>query len=324
MSNNDSKPYIVKSQNRTVLESRQLKVFLCHSKDDKLKVRKLYKSLIADNFDVWLDEVKIMPGQDWDLEIKKAVRNSDTVIVCLSNSSITKEGYIQKEIRFALDIADEKPEGTIFLIPVRLEVCNVPNRISRFQWVDLFQKVGYTKLKESLHLRMKDLKIRFNINEVSPEIADDKIRIPIIGAIGANLPFPELNPYTSYVTYNEANAVDIARVLLPIKERGNDLFALEVKGESMTDAMISDGDLVVLKPTTEARNGELVAVWLPRDNLATLKYFFKEKYRYRLQPANPTMKPIFIKKSDLLEIKGKVIMVIRRIDKLLNNNESKP
>jgi len=98
-------------------ENRKLKVFLCHSKDDKFKVRKLYKRLTADGFDAWLDEEKLMPGQDWNLEIQKAVRNSDTVVVFLSNSSTTKEGYIQKEIRFALDIADEKPEGTIFLIP---------------------------------------------------------------------------------------------------------------------------------------------------------------------------------------------------------------
>jgi hypothetical protein len=122
-------------------ENRKLKVFLCHSKDDKPKVRKLYKRLIADGFDTWLDEEKLMPGQDWDLEIRKAVRNSDTVVVCLSKDSTTKEGYIQKEIRFALDVADEKPEGTIFLIPVRLEDCSVPNRISRFQWVDLFKKL---------------------------------------------------------------------------------------------------------------------------------------------------------------------------------------
>ena len=92
-----------------VAQNRKLKVFLCHSKDDKLKVRKLYDRLVTDGFDVWLDEIKLMPGQDWDLEIRKAVRNSDTVVVFLSNSSITKEGYIQKEIRLALDVADEKP-----------------------------------------------------------------------------------------------------------------------------------------------------------------------------------------------------------------------
>ena len=67
-------------------QNRRLKIFLCHSKDDKSKIRKLYKRLIADNFDVWLDEVKLMPGQDWDLEIQKAVRNSDTVVICLAEN----------------------------------------------------------------------------------------------------------------------------------------------------------------------------------------------------------------------------------------------
>jgi repressor LexA len=145
----------------------------------------------------------------------------------------------------------------------------------------------------------------------------DTLRIPILGPIAAGFPIPELDPNISYMTENEANAVDIARSLLPSKEKGDSLYALEVQGESMIDAMINDGDIVVLKPATEARNGEMVAVWLPRDNEATLKYFFKEKDRYRLQPANPTMKPIFVKKSDQLEIKGKVVMVIRRMDKLL-------
>ena len=93
-------------------------------------MRELYQHLVADGFDAWLDEEKLMPGQEWDLEIRKAVRNSDTVIACLSKSSITKEGYVQKEIRLALDIADEKPEGTIFLIPARFEDCNISNRIS--------------------------------------------------------------------------------------------------------------------------------------------------------------------------------------------------
>jgi repressor LexA len=145
----------------------------------------------------------------------------------------------------------------------------------------------------------------------------DTLRVPILGPIAAGLPLPELDPNVSYMNDSETNAVDIARSLLPAKEKGDNLFALEVKGSSMIDAMINDGDIVVMRPATDARNGEMVAVWLPRDNEATLKYFFKEKDRYRLQPANPTMKPIFIKKSEPLEIKGKVVMVIRRMDKLL-------
>ena len=142
----------------------------------------------------------------------------------------------------------------------------------------------------------------------------DTLRIPILGPIAAGLPLPELQPGVNYLTDNEANAVDVARNLLPLKEKGADLYALEVKGESMIDAMINDGDIVVMKRADEARNGEMVAVWLPRDNEATLKYFFREKDRYRLQPANPTMKPIYINKDEPLEIKGKVIMVIRKVE----------
>jgi SOS-response transcriptional repressor LexA len=80
--------------------------------------------------------------------------------------------------------------------------------------------------------------------------------------------------------------------------------------------MINDGDIVVLKPAQDARNGEMVAVWLSDKNETTLKYFYKEKDGYRLQPANPTMKPIMIKKSEPLEIKGKVVMVIRKMERM--------
>src|SRR5262245_44125649 len=132
-------------------EIRKLKVFLCHSKDDKPKVRELYRSLVANGFDAWLDEEKLIPGQDWDLEIRKAVRESDVVVVCLSNSSTTKAGYVQKEIRFALDVADEQPEGAIFIIPVRMEECDVPTRLSKWQWVNLFESNGYEKLMSSFY-----------------------------------------------------------------------------------------------------------------------------------------------------------------------------
>lgn len=163
----------------------------------------------------------------------------------------------------------------------------------------------------------RDRKISRGVRLSWPNGSADTLRVPILGPIAAGFPLPELNPNISYMTDSEANAVDIARSLLPAKEKGENLFALEVKGDSMIDAMINDGDIVVIKPASEARNGEMVAIWLPRDNEATLKYFFKEKDRYRLQPANPTMKPIFVKKSDPLEIKGKVVMVIRRMERPL-------
>jgi len=106
-----------------------LRVFLCHSSGDKPLVRDIFKRLQKDGFDPWLDEEKLLPGQKWRIEIPKAVHASDVVIVCLSHKAINKAGYIQKEIKYALDAADEQPEGTIFLVPLKLEECDVPERL---------------------------------------------------------------------------------------------------------------------------------------------------------------------------------------------------
>ncbi len=89
-------------------------------------------------FSPWLDEYDLIPGQDWDSEIRKVVRTSQTVVVCLSCSSITKEGYVQKEIKFVMDVADEKPDGMIFVIPARLEGCVLPERLKRWHYVSFY------------------------------------------------------------------------------------------------------------------------------------------------------------------------------------------
>lgn len=138
---------------------RQLRVFLCHAKDDKQAVQELYKRLVDRNVDPWLDEEKLLPGQDWDLEIAKAVRESDVVIVCLSQKSTNKTGFVQKEIKYALDVADQQPEGSIFLIPLRLEKCIVPDRLKRLQWVDFFKYTGFTRLVNSLTRKAIELSL---------------------------------------------------------------------------------------------------------------------------------------------------------------------
>lgn len=153
-------------------EKRALKVFLCHASGDKPQVWVLYKRLVVEGVDAWLDKEKLLPGQDWRVEIPRAVRESDVVVVCLSNKSITQEGYIQKEILFALDAAKEKPEGAIFLIPARLEDCIVPDRLSRWQWVDLFEEDGFIKLLRSLKLRAN--KVGAIITPSSYEYGDDE------------------------------------------------------------------------------------------------------------------------------------------------------
>jgi len=135
-----------------------LQVFLCHSSSDKPKVRELYQRLRNDGISPWLDEEDLLPGFDWRIEIPKAVQNSDVVIVCLSKDSVTKTGYVQKEIKQALDVADEQPEGRIFIIPLKLEECDIPKRLSRWQWVNLFNDNGYQRLLRSLNIRTEEKK----------------------------------------------------------------------------------------------------------------------------------------------------------------------
>lgn len=132
------------------------------------------------------------------------------------------------------------------------------------------------------------------------------VRVPIIGTIAAGEPIPVPTADSWSVP---ADSVELTAELT----RGaSDVYALRVKGTSMVDALIADGDLVLMQQAATAENGEMVAVWLKRDNEATLKRFYLERRRVRLQPANEEMKPIYVNPEDV-EIQGKVIGVIRRV-----------
>jgi hypothetical protein len=137
--------------------TRPLKVFLCHASVDKPKVRELYRYLRRRGVNPWFDEEHLIGGQDWQVEIPKALATSDAIIICLTKNSVDKEGYIQKEIKFALDKALEMPEGRIFLIPVKFEECEVPFTLSRYQWVDLTIEAGYSKMMKALKFRASQL-----------------------------------------------------------------------------------------------------------------------------------------------------------------------
>jgi len=143
------------------------------------------------------------------------------------------------------------------------------------------------------------------------EAVNDLIQIPVIGRIFASQPVPM--PASDFNYYDPDSGIEIARSLLPSRERIADLFALEVQGDSMIDAMVNDGDIVIMKRVDAAKNGEMVAVWLKDRDETTLKYFYQENGRVRLQPANPTMQPIYIDDPRIVQIQGKVVLVIRRM-----------
>jgi len=177
-------------------------------------------------------------------------------------------------------------------------------------YLDQLKKMGYLERDDRVS---RGLRLTDKVNEII-QTTTDLLKIPIVGPIAAGplLLVPE--PGVNYYNEKEYDAVEIARSLLPTKEKGTDLYALEVKGDSMIDAMINDGDIIVMKPAQDARNGEMVAVRV--NDEYTLKYFYKEKNGYRLQPANPTMDPIMLKKNEPVEIGGKVVMVIRKMERV--------
>ena len=150
--------------------SRSLKIFLSYAFDDNARVRQLYTQLVALGADPWLDTEKLLPGQDWKLEISKALDDADIIILCLTQRSVSKEGYVQKELRLALDRGLEMPEGRIFLIPAKLESCEMPYSLKGYQWVDLFSDNGMGKLIQSLNLRAKQVGVKQLVSSTSSEI----------------------------------------------------------------------------------------------------------------------------------------------------------
>ena len=122
---------------------RRLRVFLSYAREDHHAVLALYERLEADGFQPWMDKKDLLPGQKWEVEIPRQVHESDVVIVCLSTVFAKKTGYGQKEIALALDTAESQPEHSIFVIPLRLEECEVPERLHHWQWGNLFEDDGY-------------------------------------------------------------------------------------------------------------------------------------------------------------------------------------
>ncbi|MBA3337055.1 MAG: transcriptional repressor LexA [Chloroflexia bacterium] len=133
------------------------------------------------------------------------------------------------------------------------------------------------------------------------------VSIPLIGQIAAGLPIPVPGDLEGSEL---SEIIEMSADLIP--DHGRNMFALRVKGHSMVDALINDGDIVVLRRQETCENGETVAVWLRDQKETTLKRFYLEGERVRLQPANMTMDPIFTPSANV-EIQGKLVSVVRSV-----------
>ena len=133
-------------------------------------------------------------------------------------------------------------------------------------------------------------------------------KVQIVGAIAAGMPIPVFSSEDSASSV-EFDTIEVAPEL---QKRFGKLFALKVNGTSMIDALIDDGDIVIVKPGRQVDNGDMVVAWLKSEEEATLKRFYLEGDRVRLQPANSQMEPIYCS-ADNVEIHGRVVEVIRKL-----------
>jgi hypothetical protein len=125
-------------------------VFLSYAKEDAESVRRIGGRLRKDGFRIWLDDHDLLPGQHWERAIELAIRGAAAFIVFLSTKSVSKTGFVQKEIRTALSVADRMPEGAVFIVPTRLDACSLPAPLTHWHAIDLCKRGGYSKLVASL------------------------------------------------------------------------------------------------------------------------------------------------------------------------------
>ncbi|MEW6606660.1 MAG: SUMF1/EgtB/PvdO family nonheme iron enzyme [bacterium] len=136
-------------------QSPQIFIGCAHVEQDSEKVTELYKALVKSGCRPWLDKESILPGEKWSDTIKKSIEESDFFLACCSKNSINKRGYFQKEIKMALEMLEEMPSHDIYLIPVKLEDCEVPEPLSELQWVNLYEEGGFDKLIKAIKMGMK-------------------------------------------------------------------------------------------------------------------------------------------------------------------------
>jgi TIR domain-containing protein len=130
--------------------TQQKQVFLTYAHSDKKAVRKIYHRLIRNQINIWLDEKRLFPGQNWKYEIRQAILSSNIVIVCLSRQFNKQGGFRHEELQIALEKAGSLSDGEIFIIPARLEKCDLPESLRQWQCVDLFEADGFRKLLSAL------------------------------------------------------------------------------------------------------------------------------------------------------------------------------
>ena len=231
------------------------KVFISYAKEDFKFAKRLFDFLKLNHFSPWLDKECLMPGQNWDFEINKELRKADFIILLISKTSIKKRGYIQKEYKLALKFYEEKLEDDIYLLPLKIDNCEVPFGFEKFQWHELNGSYDFYKILDSLNYQRK--KIELDNNQIyNPETDFEYQEKKIIKEIGLN---PKKNIEIHYPQFSNTINEDLLLINSSIENKVLSIYSNFISPfpRSLTD--------------TEEHNDE----YIERDYELIIKYNFE-------------------------------------------------
>jgi hypothetical protein len=207
-----------------------LKVFLSYTSVDIAAARELRRKLREDGHAPWLAEEDLLPGQNWQVETTRALREADVVLVCLSTHSLAKPGFAQHEIRLALETSARQPAGSIYLVPVRLEPCEVPKELAQWHWVDYFADDGYRKLLGALEAK----RTQPNLPSAAPPTSSTPATGPE-GAPQAPTTAPAPRRPTMFLSYARENIKAVRKLVQRLEQLGFECLWFDVFEVLSTD-----------------------------------------------------------------------------------------
>ncbi len=227
-------------------------VFISYAHEDQTAALEIYNRLMNDGFSVWMDEKNLLPGENWEMRILQTIQSSNFFIACLSTHSVNKQGYVQKELKQALEVADLMPEGKIYLIPVRLDDCEVPFSLRKWQWVNSFEAQGLEKLLQAIRSQVNiDEILEKGLNEFllynASEVLKEKFQ---------DVPKPR-----------------IVRALLSIAKRHDELTLIRsraARGLALFDAFDSSTWSELIPSASTGLLGEWITAWGTDENTTIL------------------------------------------------------
>jgi anti-anti-sigma factor len=225
-------------------------IFLCYAEDDRERVSRLYDDLLVEGFSPWMDHRDLLPGEIWEERIRKVIHEADFFLACLSRNAIDKSGFIQAEIKQALRLWEEKRDGDIYLIPIKLEDCQLPESLSNFHFATVFESDGFPRLVRAIQKGIEEKRSTHTIFE--RKVKEDHTSL---GYLSKRNPFFEvslslLNQYkleNDYLPLIAKSLVEefnwdeniIYRVLLIIREISINAFQYGCKGDINSKVTIS-------------------------------------------------------------------------------------